>query len=281
MAALSAATSASATSSAVETYWGDPFHRTIPMMEDTIKNIYQFGAFEIPNEKIERGLKPGQGRILLSDLLDLICKQLSYKPKVLIVACRTTGEKKRMSGTSHVFDRSERDLSDENSYILIEGHGTERKDPVTKVPYPFTYDKADLYFRAELGFQCKKNDYWPEQYDSFMTCATMVDYTQTVTNPYIDIRELRITKRYMTTKMEFSEGGVLGRETTVDFCLPEIRKKARHPGLTRNPSVGRVSKPYTGRFRLTMRPRPYPSTGGTVKRKPRKKKSKTRRKTRN
>ena len=288
MAALSTTSSASAaTASEVEAYWRDPYHRTIHMMEDTLKTNtnkgHQFGAITIPNKNIEKGTKPGQGRILLSVLLDLICEQMSYKPKVLIVACRTTGEKKRMPGTPHVFDRSERVLQDENSYILIEGHGTERINPVTKVPDPFTYDKADLYFRAEVGYQCKKNDYWPEQYDSFMSSATMVEYEQTVTNPYIDIHELRITKRYMTTKKEFSEGGVLGRETTIASALPRMRSQARHPGLTRTVSVGQVSKPYTGRFRLTLGPKTPNSTdnsretkrpktkGGTVKRKPRKK----------
>jgi hypothetical protein len=249
MAALSAASSASAASE-VEAYWRNPLHRMIPIIEDTLKTNtnkgHQIGLFEIPYEIIERGTEPGQGRILLSDLLDLICSQLSYKPKVLIVACRTTGEKKRMPGTPHVFDRSERFIDDENSYILIEGHGTERINEVTKKPEPFTYDKADLYFRAELGDQCKKKE-WPEEYDSFMSSVTMLEYKeyeQTVTNPFIYIHELRITKRYMTTKMEFSEGGVLGRKTTIARTLKRMRERARHPGLTRNASVGQPSTPH-------------------------------------
>ena len=321
MAALSAASSASAASE-VEAYWLNPLHRMIPIIEDTLKTNtnkgHQIGLFEIPYGKIDRGTETGQGRILLSDLLDLICSQLSYKPKVLIVACRTTGEKKRMSGTPHLFDRSERFIDDKNSYILIEGHGKERINTDKKVPDPFTYDKADIYFRAQLGDQCKKKE-WPEEYDSFMSSVTMLEYKkyeQTVTNPFIDIRELRITKRYMTTKMEFSEGGVLGRGTTIAQVLPQIRKKARHPDLTRNASIGKGNvtpigptiqtpipksnsrltqgppnqTPNPRSFRLIMSktPKPtgketrsirikmsqYPTKGGTVKRKPRKKKGK-------
>ena len=256
MAALSAASSASAASE-VEAYWRNPFHRKIHIMEYTLKTItnkgHQFGLIEIDNENIEKGTKLGQGRILLSDLLDLIYKEFKLderkeKPKFLIVACRTIGGVRiRASINPNTYDLSERVLTDENSYILIEGHGTEqivpvKKDPDKKDPESFTYDKADLYFRAQLGHQCRKKDEWPEEYDSFMSCATMVEkYPQTITNPFIDIHELRISKRYMTTKMDFKE---LKKQGTIAGCYKEIMNQAIHPDLKRRASVGQPSTPH-------------------------------------
>ena len=193
---------------------------TVDIMCDGEGGMFYIGSITIPKDKLY------SGRILLSDLLDLIGDQLNLyegkdKPRFLIVACRTVNGQKRMGSVKlDRFDFSERDRNFENSYILIEGHGTE---PDPKLNTALAYPKADVRFRAPVGFQCRKKSI-PEEYDAFMACVTSVDnYPIPSTNNLIDLKEMRITLRYMTVKKDFMS---LKRHDTTRSCYQEFMSGA-------------------------------------------------------
>jgi hypothetical protein len=245
-------------------YAGNP---TVDIMCDGIRGLYYITKITIPKDKLY------SGRILLSDLLDLIGDELKlyekdkHKPLFLIVACRTVdGDKKKATNKPSTFNFSERNTTPENSYILIEGHGTE---PELKAE--LTYTKADVRFRAPIGFQCRKKPI-PEEYDAFMACVASVEkYPIPSTNNLIDIKEMRITLRYMTDKKDYL---ALERHGTFQPCYKKFMKGVVS-GLKRNyPLSGEPNT--SGRSRQRIETVNRFSKGGSIRRRRQRKKTRRR-----
>lgn len=251
-------------------YAGNP---TVDIMCDGVHGMYYINKITIPKDKLY------SGRILLSDLLDLIGDELNLyekgkdKPLFLIVACRTVyGDKKKATNKPSTFNFSERNTNPKNSYILIEGHGTE---PDPELNAELTYTKADVRFRAPIGFQCRKKQI-PEEYDAFMACvgvAPLEKYPIPSTNNLIDIEEMRITLRYMTDKKDYS---ALERHGTFQPCYKKFMNGVVS-GLKRNyPLSGEPNTSGRSRQRKRIETANGLSKGGSIRRRRQRKKTRRR-----
>lgn len=250
---------------------------TVDIMCDGEGGMFYIGRITIPKDKLY------SGKILLSDLLDLIGDQLKLyegndKPRFLIVACRTVNGQKRMGSVKlDRFDFSKRDRNIENSYILIEGHGTE---PDPKLNAVLRYPKADVRFRAPVGLQCRVKAI-PEEYDAFMSCVTSFDeYPIPSTNNLIHLNGMRITLRYMTDKRDFMS---LKRHDTTRSCYQEfmsgassgIKRSLTLPGH-QNTSLAGSNRRSDNRSNERNHKRHKTKIGGSIRRRTRRRKTRGR-----
>lgn len=174
--------------------------QSIPIMHDNgTGKQYQYGSITIGTDDYYVGTNSysySSGSISLDQLLEKIQVQNSIPVgmKYLIVSCRTS-EKKIGTITPYKFDISNR--SENEPYILIEAHGTQRDEPLE-------FDKGNVYFRAPIGLRCRIYDN-PEQYDAFMSCISSIEpskYPIRSTNNILHMKDMKITLRYMTTTQD-------------------------------------------------------------------------------